>query len=347
LLWEEEDEPIARRLSEEKLITVSLARQRWAAMLREAESEGDVLWVPLDALRIGLLDPSIENRKWNARTLALMARVGLVRMLGARHDEGRHFIGLRLRRHDLSTAAGWANVENFRRASMATRAKQLERVLAVARGAGVCDALEETYTVSPAESRTAALVPDDACGGCSGCRCDRPLPAVPPSPIAPPPVAKTLSESLTAILGGRNLVLITDDGESDWERRYARLAVGSLCRLGVRHVVSGQALARSRAMRRQFEELVFELGLLAPMWTAARELLEPGTRLASLPTLVLVAPGEEREESAHRVLSAHSLPRPLFAVVPEQLRSEERPDMTVREMYPAALRLRDLEEVFV
>jgi hypothetical protein len=160
-------------------------------------------------------------------------------------------------------------------------------------------------------------------------------------------VAEIPSEPLTAILGGRSVVLITDDGESDWERRYARLAVASLCRFGVRHVVSSQPLARSRAMRRQFDELVLELGLFAPMWTESRELLEPGTRLASLPTLVLVAPGEETEENSHHVLSAPSLPRPLIAVVPERLRSWERPDMTVREMYPAALRLRDLGEVLV
>jgi superfamily II DNA/RNA helicase len=344
LLWEKDDEPVARRLNEEKLISVPLARERWVAMLREAGSDGDVMWVPLDALRIGLLDPSVENRKWNARTLALMARVGLVTMLGARHDEGRHFVGLRLRRHDLGTSASWDDVETFRRASMSKRAKQLDRVLAVARGAGVCDALGETYTVPPAKSRTAELVPDDACGGCIGCRRGRPLPAVPPLPIAPPPVAEVLSDPLTAILRGRNVVLMTDDGESGWERRYAR-AVAFFCRLGVRHVVSSRPVARSRAMRRQFDELVLELGVFAPMWTDSIELLEPGTRLASLATLVLVAPGEEAEEYSHRVLGARSLPHPQIAVVPQELRSWERSDMTVREMYPAALRLRDLEEV--
>jgi ATP-dependent DNA helicase RecQ len=343
LLWVNEDEAIARRLSEEKLITVPLARDRWAAMLREAVVDGDVHWVPLDALRIGLLDPSVENRKWNARTLALMARAGLLTMVGAKHEENRHFIGLRLRRHDLEASAGWIEVEEFRRASMSTRAKQLARVLAVAGGAGVCDALGETYTVPPSGSRTAALIPDDACGGCSGCRSSRPLPAVPPLPIAPPPVAEVVPGPLAAIVRGRSVVLITDDGAGGWERRYAG-AVASFCRLGVRHVVSSRSVAQSRAMVRQFRELVLELGLGAPMWTDLAELLEPGTSLATLPTLVLIASGEEAEEASRRIFSSQSLPRPLIAVLPQGLASSERSDMSVREMYPAALRLRDLSE---
>ena len=181
LLWAPEDLEVARALNEEKLITVELARERWKAMSSASTEEGGVVWVPLDALRIGLLDASVENKKWNARTLSLMTRGKLLRMVGARHVESRHFVGVELRRHDLSVGAAWSDVEAIRTESRDTRRQLLARVLAIANGAGVCDELRATYDVGPSERRTSVLVVDDACGGCAGCReVGARLPAMPP-----------------------------------------------------------------------------------------------------------------------------------------------------------------------
>jgi hypothetical protein len=83
----------------------------------------------------------------------------------------------------------------------------------------------------------------------------------------------------------------------------------------------------------------------APLWTSPDELAERVVLLANLPTALLIPPPGRAEdpETTSRLL-AHSLPRPQVVVLPESARSWERPDMTVREMYPAALRTRTLAE---
>jgi ATP-dependent DNA helicase RecQ len=344
LLWTRDDEDVAAYLNEEKLIGVPLARERWSAMVATSTAEDGILWVPLDALRIGLQDTSDENKRWNARTLALMAKTKLVTIVGARREDRRDFIGVRLERHDLRAASSWEEVETFRRQSRATRREQLAGVVAIANGAGVCDALRETYDVAPSSRRTAALAVDDACGGCIGCRAyGERLPAAPPLPVPPPPVQQRLSDGLGDFLQGRDFVLVTDDGSDGFDRRLAR-AIACLSRAGIRHVVGSRSLANSRAVVRELDALVLELGLRAPLWTEPRELVEGGVELAALPTLLLVGPEEADDPLARVLLSSRVLPRPNIAVLPAGYRSWERRDMTVREMYPASLRVADLPE---
>jgi hypothetical protein len=164
--------------------------------------------------------------------------------------------------------------------------------------------------------------------------------------VPPPPIDSPLSDALLSFVRGRDLVLVTDDGREGWERRYAR-AIGHLCRLGVRHVVCSESLATFRSTRRQLDDLVLELGLRAPLWTAHKELVEDGAALAALPTLLLIGPDEDEMAAAGSLVTSRALPRPRIAVVPERLQSWERPDMTVREMYPASLRLVDLPGTLV
>jgi hypothetical protein len=299
--------------------------------------------VPLDALRIGLAEASDENEKWNARTLALMARESFVSLVGARHEEGRHFIGVKLERHDLGAASAWDEVELVRRRSIFVRREQLAGVLGIARGGGVCEVLSEVYSVPRSPTRTAALAAQEECGGCNGCRSLGPrLPATPPVPIAPPPVLASPGEAMARLLQGRALVALTDAGGEGWERRYAR-AVGYLCRIGARHTVCSGALIASRAMRRELDELVLALGERAPLMTEPDEILD-GAALAALPTVLLLASEDTHDALPRLVGQSRTLPRPLMVVVPDNCKSWERPDMTVREMHPAALRLEDLWE---
>ena len=100
-----------------------------------------------------------------------------------------------------------------------------------------------------------------------------------------------------------------------------------------------------RPITRQLDELVLELGLAAPMWTDPDELLESGAMLAELPTLLLIGPNEIETGAGRLLLTSRTLPRPHIAVLPARLPSWERQDMTVREMYPASLRLSDLASV--
>jgi hypothetical protein len=148
---------------------------------------------------------------------------------------------------------------------------------------------------------------------------------------------------MARLLQGGDLVTLTDAGGDGWERRYAR-AVGYLCGIGTRHAVCGQVLSGSRAMRRELDELVLALGERAPLMTAPVELLDGGVELAALPTVLLLAPGEPQDALPGLLGHSRLLPRPLMVVVPEDVMSWERPEMTVREMHPAALRLEDLWE---
>jgi hypothetical protein len=346
LLWDSEDERVAASLSEAKLITVELARKRWAAMLAAAVEDGETFWVPLDALRIGLLEGSNENEKWNARTLALMARSGLVEITGAQRIEERGFIGITLRRTDLQTDEAWRAVEDVRQRSLIHRRRQLARVVGIARGAGVCEALVETYTVGVSARWTDSLVVDDQCGGCDGCRPNHAADeqAIPPLPLRPPVVRSDPSPALQHLMQGRERVLALDGGHDDWGRRYARV-IGVLGRTGVRHVICDREAALDRTVARQLRELVLELGFEAPLWTGPEELTDGALQLAELPSVLLVTPGHVVEPEVIARLLTRSVPRPHVVVLPEAARSWERPDMTVREMYPAALRIADLAEV--
>ena len=207
-------------------------------------------------------------------------------------------------------------------------------------------ALSEIYSVPRSPTRTAALAVHEECGGCNGCRSLGPrLPATPPLPIAPPPVpGHPTGAAMARLLQGRDLVALTDAGGEGWERRYAR-AVGYLCGIGTRHAVCSQLLTGSRAMRRELDELVLALDEHAPLMTEPGELLDDAVGLAALPTVLLLAPDEPQDAFLRLLRHSRMLPRPLDG---HRCRTDctswERPDMTVREMHPAALRLEDLWE---
>ena len=109
-------------------------------------------------------------------------------------------------------------------------------------------------------------------------------------------------------------------------------------------MVGSRSLANSRAVGRQLDDLVSELGLRAPLWTELSELAAGDVELAGLPTLLLVGPDEAGDPLARVLISSRTLPRPYIAVLPARYPSWERSDMTVRDMYPASLRVADLPE---
>jgi ATP-dependent DNA helicase RecQ len=90
LIPQVDDEEIARNLSSKKVITVERGLQRWRSMFNHplAICEGYPRFVvPLDVppgYAIDDIDLAGErNTDWNQRTLALMARSGLIRLVGA------------------------------------------------------------------------------------------------------------------------------------------------------------------------------------------------------------------------------------------------------------------------
>lgn len=350
LLWTPADEDIARSLNENKLITTELARQRWQAMRARATEVDDTLSIPLNALRIGLLDDSEENEKWNARTLSLMARSGLLRMSGVRRiEEGAaatQVATIRLLRHDLSVEAGWQSFNETRSQTLVSRRQQLQAMRMIANGGPVCDALRDVYTVEQSATLTATLLPDDSCGGCPGCRSFRNLLAVAtPSVIPPPPVPSgVLSARVRRVLQQGSTLLVSSTQDEMIDRQYG-IAITELCRGGVRHLICSRRVASGRAVARSLATLVLEGLQAAPLVTTIEEFADGRPQLAPLATLVIVEPTDAPQLVARLLQSPGALPSPRIAILPADFRSWERPDMTIQEFYPAGLTLPGLVQL--
>ena len=343
MLWTRRDEEVAAHLNEARLITVPRARQRWQAMKGVAREDGDTVWLPLDALRIGLFEESDENRRWNSRTLAAMSRAGMVGLTGSTREGERTLIGARLLRHDLEVAAAWDQMETVRQRTHSARRSQLQSVRDIARGGPVCDQLAATYTVDSTGSITTPLAVEEACGGCAGCHGSYDnWASYHPLPLPPPKVEESTPPRISIIIRDRAFVPILDAADGQWQRRYA-LALGALCRAGVRHLVCRRGVTTERPIRRALLELVNELGALAPMVSDPSEFLDPTFRLADLPVVVLVDP--EHPIEIEPLLSARSpLPHARLVIAPERTGSWERPDMSLHQLYPTAMNVRRLLE---
>ena len=219
--------------------------------------------------------------------------------------------------------------------------------MTIARGAGVCDALVETYTVPVSDRWTDSLVVDDQCGGCAGCRpgrdCDR---ASDPTSAASASTCSLVQYPLAFRDSRREGTgsSFSIGGQEDWERRYARVIRCALPRrqfamsfvTGRLHWSSrSRAVARTRARTRSGSASVDQSGRTCRRSCAPRQ---PSCCTADSP------PGRaEDPETTSRLWPIRFRAR-RWLCCPRLTRSWERPDMTVREMYPAALRTRALAE---
>ena len=334
LLWTRSDIDVARSVSDRRVIGIKLARERWAAMKRAAELDGNMFWVPLRALRIGLDDESQENEKWNSRTLSSMVRAGFVRLAGSRRDaDGGASIGVVPLRGDLNAAATWDAFSAMRITARQRAEASLDAVRRLARDGRVCDALVPVYTVQDRDRLTADLVVHDTCGGCAGCYPPRPAP-VPPLPVQRPPGPQLVPPRL-ALLPMRDdgVALAVADDDGRWGRDAGRLIM-SAAAAGVRQLVVDADVRAHKAVDRTLRDVVLRYGLAAPIVT----ILAPTPTgdedldlLPQVPTLLLLAPGSLRSElpAILRVL-----PRPTIAVLSTIQPSDVREDMTVRQMFP-------------
>jgi ATP-dependent DNA helicase RecQ len=88
LIWTDEDRQRARMMSVQNIITAETGWGRWQAMLvKAAHAEDGCLEVDLATLPANVPEESRQSRQWNARTLNLMVRAGLVRLRVPRPPE--------------------------------------------------------------------------------------------------------------------------------------------------------------------------------------------------------------------------------------------------------------------
>lgn len=81
MLWEEEDARLAARMSSPQVISEELGLDRWRAMWTGRCEEAGTVFVHLRAIRSQLQWDGERNMGWNLKTLLLLVRAGVLRIL--------------------------------------------------------------------------------------------------------------------------------------------------------------------------------------------------------------------------------------------------------------------------
>jgi superfamily II DNA/RNA helicase len=338
MLWTRTDEEVADHVSADRLIDVPLGRQRWDAMRRESQFVDGIMWVPLNALRIGLPEHSEQNERWNSRTLSAMARSGFIRLVGAKRSDGRDLLGVETLRDDLAAAATWDEFKTIRQQSMTLTHRRLEAVKRIATTGEVCDVLREIYTVHAPSEITADLVAHQVCGGCAACAPPRPVPT-PPLPIAHPPGDPDAAPCLRGLADPSGVVIAVSDGAGNWRRDFRRL-LSVAHEAGVKQLICPEEIARGRDLETALDGFVSREGTSAPLLTLLPIRMWDGLEyLPDVPALLLLDPREIRSD-AYSLLD--QLPDPSIAVVPAGQPSASREEMTIGEYLPGIPDVREL-----
>ena len=226
------DFPTAERINAQQVISIDRGLKRWSTMFaRKLPLSGGRFAVRIDG-RPGTDERDIDmfgetNTDWNLRTAALMARAGLVRLLGTPHprlqDEGDWLEVEIIDDHHLDKAVWQQRVEPIRRESWIASKRNLDLMrdyLADTR----CPAkiLEELYGADRLGR---------ACSRCSRCRAD-PLCRHPTMPVGEPraPWSEPLHPMLERLLDRDLRLLVTYDPET-LSRAASRRLAESLQRL--------------------------------------------------------------------------------------------------------------------
>lgn len=252
------DARIAERISQTLVIGIDRGRQRWLSMFdrREAAGGQDAYVVPLDVA------PSHEpadidmrgerNSDWNARVLTLMARAGLIRLLGPpRPSDGRPGAYEQVQVLD---------VEHGREPTWERRVEPVRRALGAASRGNL--ALMERFLSSqscpapPLLDLYGAGPEAGACSRCARCRRDPALrlggrPRL--EPDAPWPAPAKLAGAVREAMGpAARLVVWYDPALQDrtFRRRFGEL-LRALQRTGVSNLVLVKADAALSAEARR------------------------------------------------------------------------------------------------
>ena len=340
LLWTPADEGLARDVSEIKLIGPELARRHWTGMVRDAVTRDGLLWIPINALRIGLIQHSRGNEQWNSRTLASMARAGFLDLVGSERADGLDYLAVRLRRQDLASPQAWEEFQRMRASSRRTVDERLRAVREVAQTGAVCEALQAIYTVYAPDALDEPVVAHYTCGGCAACEYAREIPT-PPLPIPPHRWSPPASSCLTSIARPSGIAMAAQPDTPGWPRAYARLIEEAHAH-GVRHLLCPPEIAKLLEVRRALRTLVSNFRADAPIRTDLQSPYDAVFEtLPSVPTLLLLDPSHPHPD-ADAVIA--DLPHPSIAVVASTQPSAVREDMTVLEVRPGLPNATELTE---
>ncbi len=323
-----DDLAIANSLNQKTIISVERGLTRWRSLFDHGTTGHDLREriVNLDtppSLRpedINMLN--IRNMDWNARTLALMARAGLIQLLGAASPgevaadytlENSMGMLQRVRLLDDShyELERWQHtIEPLRQAIYYHNRASLQRLLSVIRGRTcMAHAAAVLYTlkISDRDFHAAAV-----CAGCTWCRA-HPEERTATEKARPLPLHQWQNPGLrppaTGLFDRRNVALVFYlPNELTWRKQQRRLreAIEQMLNLGLLRLIGigggltlispeqREQLARHRVFIAELEEML-QLPKLDPDMPRGPELLIVGEKsLLQLTTLTPRPVGQER-----------------------------------------------------
>ena len=354
LLPAEGDRATAERLARETVIGVQKARKRWQAMRAASTDAGG--W--RRRIRIGEV-PSYRDVEspwgtaWNFRTLLLLQRAGVLRLVieeppersadesDEEWDDRAEAEWQRLREtrlieftaDEVDTGTMWERVEETRQQGQGRGERSLQALIsAMSAKTRLEQAFAAEYAVAVGD---VSALPElqvhvvRSCGGCPGCRAiGEPLrPGFAPEP-PPPRIRNQVGEHLGRFLDTDSLLIVAV-GSGRRLRARLRSALRWLCAEGVVSIVAPAPVAED------LEEVTRELPIMtASAWDSSR--------LPEAPTAAF-AIGEARDAVSLSAVLHATMSRVLF--VDENRQDPEWPAQRLADR-PAAMALERLMEEF-
>lgn len=316
-----EDRATAQRISDTTVISIRRGRQRWKAMFDQStrDASTDTFSVRLD-VSPGHDEADIDmvgerSMDWNARTLVLLERAGMVQLQGVQSGDGTgapvQLLKI-LEQEHLSESVWQARVEPLRRRIAISDLRGLAMMEQFLRQRGCAnDHFVHLYGADRVIK---------ACGACSECRRAPEARAALSSPggrypwTRPPRVSDTVRELL-----GHDGRLVVFYAGNDLGRRWQRRVAEVLAALGRQGILNVTLLGDLRGLA---EALDPELSR-APWFVAHGTTLTPG-HLPPGPELVIAGGG-------HSLSLTNLRPRPVgqerILILPDDSPAPERPEL--------------------
>lgn len=236
LVYTDADREVAARLNKTTIIGIARGRERWSQMFsdprREVLGQGRYS-VPIDVVPsfreedIAMVNE--RNVEWNARTLTLMSRAGLieldcVRPTGAAANAPTDRYPTRvvriLNEEHLDEGQWMSHVEPERRRSYQRDVRAFTLMEGVLQGDNCyAEIFEQAYTIVPSasESVTRTIRVARSCGGCPACRRRRvaPYAGAMPQPLPIQTATVAIGGAIAALARGRSMTVFWDVGEEE------------------------------------------------------------------------------------------------------------------------------------
>lgn len=317
----------AERLGEQKVISTARGLVRWTSMFESAlPVDSKLIAVNVNA-RPSASEDDIDmqgerNIDWNVRTLTLLARAGLIELVGRppRSDDDETLrLCIRILNDGHQLAGTWSGTVAPVREAIAKASTRNFNLMRRFLNANECPArvFETLYGADKVIS---------SCSRCQLCRTEpshRGAPKLPREPVCPWP-GRPLKPMLAALVGDGGRLLVTDDPhvrDNRWHRRFAEL-LDALSRQGVHKLalLGDTEIDEARTFER-IKRRAFFVGRSATALTTG---LPPG------PELVLVGRGVHLTKAN---LKARASGDERIFIVPPDHAAPDKPDLALTEIF--------------